>query len=160
MNQNYLVGAAVEYLEVGGADYARGATIVDSVLAVIPRAIWPTKPLEAGSGELVSDYTGIRFGEQTSVGVGIILELFINFGSLGVFLGCVCLGALVTGFDFLAARSIRSGDDAGFIRFYVPGLAMQQVGGSLVEVTAGVAGAFVAVFIVETLSGTLVRRGH
>lgn len=158
MNQNYLVGAAVEYLAAGGTSFAGGATIRDAVLAIVPRAVWPDKPFAAGSGDLVSDYTGIGFAEATSVGIGTVLEMYINFGSLGVFVGFAGLGALVTFFDFLAAGRLRLDDDAGFVRWYVPGLALQQVGGSLVEVTAGVGGAFVAVFLVDTGLRALAKR--
>ena len=158
MNQNYLVGAAVEYLEAGAASFAQGATLWDSLLAIVPRALWPAKPSSGGSGYLVSDYTGIPFAEGTSVGVGIILELYINFATMGVFIGCAIFGCLVTWFDHAAAGYLRSGDDAGFVAWYVPGLAFQQVGGSLVEVAAGVVGALVAVLLVNTGLRALAKR--
>jgi hypothetical protein len=60
LNQNFLVGAAVNQLSQTQA-YARGDTLWDALLALIPRAIWPEKPITAGSGNLVSRYTGIDF---------------------------------------------------------------------------------------------------
>ncbi len=47
----------------------------------IPRALWPNKPVVGGSGDLVSTYTGIRFADGTSVGIGQVLESFVNFGT-------------------------------------------------------------------------------
>ena len=84
MNQNQLVGAAVQYLESGYAPFATGDTLIQSALAIIPRAIWPDKPVFAGSPGLVTQYTGIQFAAGTSVGVGQVLEFYINFGSPGV----------------------------------------------------------------------------
>src|SRR5262249_17381055 len=59
LNQNTLVGAAVDYIGSNPQSYARGATLAEALLALIPRIIWPDKPVAAGSGTWVSDYTGI-----------------------------------------------------------------------------------------------------
>src|SRR5207247_1102986 len=61
LNQNYLVGVAVERLDSGLAEFASGQTLVDAIEALIPRAIWIDKPISAGSGDLVSRFTGIPF---------------------------------------------------------------------------------------------------
>src|SRR5438874_6658145 len=83
LNQNILVGAAVRWLdEMGG--YAHGDTLWDSLLALIPRALWPDKPIEAGSGSVVSQYTGIQFATGTSVGLGHVMEFYVNYGTVGV----------------------------------------------------------------------------
>src|SRR5262249_12215498 len=58
LNQNYLVGAAENYLEGGKADFAHGSTLWDAVLSMVPRAMWPGKPVFAGSGDLVATFTG------------------------------------------------------------------------------------------------------
>jgi hypothetical protein len=55
---------------------------------------------------------------------------------------------------------LRSADEAGFVFWYVPGLALLQVGGSLVEVTSSVAGAFVAAFLVNAGLRALALRSH
>ena len=41
LNQNWLVGAAVAKLSSGTIDYAKGSTLWDAVLAILPRALWP-----------------------------------------------------------------------------------------------------------------------
>ena len=82
LNQNYLVGMGVMRHREGEAELLYGATV--PFWALIPRAIWPDKPAVGGGGDLVSQFTGIKFAEGTSVGVGQVLEFYMNFGMPGV----------------------------------------------------------------------------
>lgn len=140
LNQNYLVGAAEMYLDSGREQYAHGATLWEAAIAVVPRALWPEKPVAAGSGELVSQYTGIQFQPGTSVGIGQVMEFYVNFGTAGIVGGFVLLGAVLTLVDSVAGQHLLAGNWRGFGLWYLPGLGLLQVGGSLVEVT-GTAGA-------------------
>jgi hypothetical protein len=147
LNQNTLVGAGVDYLEVRRVrPFAYGATLWDGLIALVPRLVWPDKPVVAGSGGLVSDFTGWVFAENTSVGIGHVLEFYVNFGSPGVVLGFLALGVAVTAADHGAGVRLRRGDWRGFALWYLPGLTLLQVGGSLVELTSG-AGAALAVAV-------------
>jgi len=133
LNQDLLIGMAVENLEVGTAHFAAGSTIFDAVLAVVPRALWPDKPVAAGSGDLVADFTGLRFPEGTSVGIGQVMECYVNFGTTGVLIGFLLIGGCVAFFDRVSLRCLRQGHLSGFMVWYLPGLAFLQVGGSFVE---------------------------
>jgi hypothetical protein len=149
LDQDFFVGAAAVNLEDGNVEFARGATIVAAVLAIIPRAIWPDKPVVAGSGDIVSEYTGIRFTEGTSVGVGQVLELYINFGRAGVIGGFVLIGLLVTSIDRTAAAHLARGDAQRFLVWYLPGLSLLQIGGAFTEVVATAGASFALVQIVN-----------
>lgn len=151
LNQNWLVGAAIENIEQGGTEFRNGETISDAMIAVIPRAIWADKPVRAGSGNLVSDATGIEFAAGTSVGVGQVLEFYINFGTIGVIVGGFLWGAALTLLDSLAARALLGGSARRFTLFYLMGLGMMQPGGSLVEVTATTAAAVVTALLVNDI---------
>jgi hypothetical protein len=154
LNQNYLVGAAfVRLSETDG--YARGDTLWDALLALIPRAVWPDKPIEAGSGDLVSRYTGLEFGTGTSVGVGQVMEFYANFGTSGVLIGFVILGVVVTALDLQAAERLARSDLHGFMLWYLPGIALLQVGGQLVELTASAAGSLVVAVLVNQYLGRM-----
>jgi hypothetical protein len=107
---------------------------VDAGLSLVPRAVWPNKPMSAGSGDLVSRYTGLRFAEGTSVGIGQVLEFYINFGTIGVFLGLFAFGMLLSTADRLAFRALDEGNVGRFTVIFLPCLSFLQVGGSLVEV--------------------------
>ncbi|MCO5168002.1 MAG: hypothetical protein M9894_16785 [Planctomycetes bacterium] len=159
LNQNLLVGAAREYLGTGRASYALGETLLLSVAAVVPRAIWPDKPVRAGSMGFVTRFTGIRFAEGTSVGMGQVFEFYINFGLLGVFTGFILFGVCLSILDELCAARLVSGDVRGLLALYVPGLSLVQAGGALAEVTAGFAGGAVLVLMVHRIGSTrTVRR--
>lgn len=148
LNQSFLVGSAVYRLNDSGG-YAYGSTLVQAAEGLVPRIIWPSKPAFAGSGEVVSDYTGVQFGIGTSVGISSILELFINFGTLGVFLGMIVIGTIVTALDAEAGRRLAMTDIRGFVPVFLVGLAFLQVGGSFVEVTATAGASLVVAWIVN-----------
>jgi hypothetical protein len=143
LNQNMLVAAAMGNLEYGGEPFARGKTISDALLAVVPRMFWPDKPVIAGSANVVSEYTGIEFAEETSVGIGHVLEFYINFGTTGVVIGFFVLGLLLRLFDMFAAVHLKAGNYPGFAFWYLPGLGLLQTGGSLIELVGTTAASLV-----------------
>ena len=151
LNQSFLVGAAVSYLSEGRARYAAGGTLVDAALAIVPRALWPNKPETGGSGDLVTTYTGIKFAEGTSVGVGHVLELYVNFATPGVLVGFFVVGFIVAYLDRASADRLVGGDAAGFMKRYMPGLSLLQVGGSLAEVVGTAAASYVLVVVVNRI---------
>ena len=158
LNQNHLVGASVEYLRSGSKDFARGKTLWQAFLSLIPRILWPEKTVFAGSGQIVSDYTGIQFAEGTSVGVGQVMEFYINFGEIGVLLGFLAMGTVLAFLDTLAGRHLIQGDWKGFAYWYLPGLSLAEVGGSLVEIFSSAAAAVLVVYLVNRYILPRVRR--
>ena len=150
LNLNQLVGACVDYLANGAHAFADGETLWYGVIAIAPRIIWPDKPVVAGSMGMVTKYTGITFGAGTSVGIGQVMEFYMNFGVRGVVLGFFVLGLAVAAFDHAAAVALRSRDLAGFVFWFLPGMALLQAGGSMVEVTSSMAAGFVTAHVVNT----------
>ncbi len=157
LNQSSLVGASVLWLSETG-EYARGDTLWDAALALVPRILWPEKTVSAGSGNLVTRFTGIHFAVGTSVGIGQVMELYGNFGSEGIIIGFALLGLIVTALDRLAAERLATGDLHGFVLWYLPGLAFLQVGGQLVEVTASAAASIVVALMVNRYLNHLQRK--
>lgn len=153
LNQNLFVGIAVDYLGGRSQDFAHGETLVEAAISLIPRALWPDKPTTAGSGDLVSRYTGIAFAQGTSVGIGQVMELYINFGTTGVIVGFLVLGTLLAAIDQSAARRLRSGDWTGFTLRYLPGYALLNAGGSLVEMVSSAGAGIVLAVAIRNLRG-------
>ncbi|HMH50419.1 MAG TPA: hypothetical protein VK548_09330 [Candidatus Acidoferrum sp.] len=149
LNQNTLVGAAVDYIASNPDAFARGETVLEAFWALVPRIIWPDKPMAAGSGTWVSRYTGITFEENTSVGMGQVLEFYINFGTAGVVIGFLLLGTVIASVDSIARSRVVVGDWPGFVLWYVPGTALLQAGGSLMEITSSAAAAAVAAMLIN-----------
>jgi len=125
MNQTWLVGAGVVYVE-NTQQWARGSTLKDAMLAFIPRLIWRNKP-EAGSSELTTRSTGIEFAGGTSVGIGQVLELYVNYGSFLVFFGFLVYGGVLAYLDRTARKGLASGAFNRFSVCFIAGLAMQQM---------------------------------
>jgi hypothetical protein len=158
LNQNWLVGAAVNRLrETDG--YARGDTLWDALLALIPRALWPEKPIHAGSGDLVNRYTDIKFAEGTSVGIGQVLEFYANFGTTGVVIGFAIMGLVITALDYQAADRLARSDLQGFVLWFLPGIALLQVNGQLVELTASAAASLIVALMANKYLGRLQTHG-
>ncbi|WP_017653942.1 hypothetical protein [Fortiea contorta] len=149
MNQNGLVGKAARYISDGMVDYAHGETLEQAAIAIVPRILWLDKPVTAGSGDLVSRYTGIKFALGTSVGVGSVLELYLNFGSSGVILGFLVLGTIIRIIDIISAYKLVNGNWVGFASWFIPGIAMINPGGSFVEVVGSTVTSIILIKIVN-----------
>ncbi len=141
LNQNYLVGIGVSRHREGLNELWYGATV--PIWAVIPRAIWPDKPEVGGSGDLVEQFTGITFAEGTSVGAGQVLEFYMNFGMAGVVAGFTILGFILMRLDQGVMRALAMGNIQGATQWALPGLALLQPLGSLLEMIVGAISAIV-----------------
>lgn len=149
MNQNVLVGMAVERLDDGHVEFANGQTILDAVFAMIPRIVWPDKPMKAGGGNIVSDFTGLTFAEGTSVGVGPVLEFYLNFGQPGLLLGALLFGFFVGQCDARAGAALSLGDGWRCARWFLLAMPFILPLASLAEVTMSFASMIVMIVGIE-----------
>jgi hypothetical protein len=147
LNQNYFVGLSARRIQQGQATYLYGDSVWEGLLAVIPRAFWPEKPVTAGSPMIVARMTGLRLSQNTSFGVGNVMEFYINFGVPGVVVGFLILGWLIGKLDYKAALAENRGDLGTTIYAFLPAVALIDPGGSLVEMSGGAAAAFVGAFL-------------
>jgi hypothetical protein len=143
LDQDYFVGAAKLGLDAHQVPFAEGQTFEDAIIALVPRVLWPNKPVVAGSGDLVSSFTGIRFAEGTSVGVGQVMEAYVNFGMPSVVVCFAMLGMVVTLADRRAHYWLAHADAGRFMLWYLPGLSALLIGGSLAEVTSTAAASLI-----------------
>jgi hypothetical protein len=137
LNYNWIVGAAASHLHLTKG-YGEGETIWMSFAALIPRAVWADKPIQAGSMNFVSRYTGVKFAEGISVGMGQIFEFYVNFGTSGIVIGMFIIGFLVGYADQRAGAELRWGTDISFARWFLIGIFLNLVGGSLIEVVPSI----------------------
>ena len=75
----------------GEDEFAYGGTLLDGLVAVVPRAIWADKPIVAGYADFVGHYTGTSRDDDTSVGVPVQFELYANGGPTAVIVGVFIL---------------------------------------------------------------------
>jgi len=143
LNQNYFVGLAASRIEGGYSKFLYGRSVWEGMMALVPRVIWPSKPVFAGSPKIVSEMTGLSLDRETSFGVGNVMELQINFGMPGVVLGFFLLGMLLRILDRRAAVTERYGQFGNTIMYFLPAVALIQPNGSFVELCSGSAAACV-----------------
>jgi hypothetical protein len=146
LNQNFFVGLAAARINAGEVKYLYGRSLYEGFLALIPRALWPNKPVEAGSPKIVSEMTGLKLAEGTSFGVGNVMEFHINFGIPGLIIGFVLFGFILARLDRKAAYADTQGDMGNTFLYFVPAIAMIQPNGSIVEIMGGAAAATAAGF--------------
>lgn len=146
LNQNYFAGLAAKRISEGQVDYLHGRSISEGLIALIPRFFWPDKPVYGGSPKVVSEMTGLVLSENSSFGVGNVMEFHINFGIPGVVLGFLILGWLLRTLDMKAAAAERNADFGQVFIFFLPALALQP-GGSMVEMAGGGAAALAAAYL-------------
>ena len=149
LNQNDLVGRGVIRHRAGITELSYGETL--PWWAPIPRFLWPDKPTVGGGGEIVSRFTGIKFAEGTSVGAGQVLEFYMNFGMPGVLIGFATLGCLLMWLDREIMIAFANLDVPQLILRALPGLALLQPGGNLLEIFVAVLSAFVTANILVYL---------
>jgi hypothetical protein len=144
LNQNFFVGLSAQRIEEGQTNYLYGRSVWEAVLSVIPRALWPDKPVGGGSGRIVSEMTGLELSTTTAWGVGNVMEFYINFGVGGLIAGFLLMGWALRTLDYKAAAAEIRGDLGRAILFFLPGAALIQPGNSMVELTGGAAAALIA----------------
>lgn len=144
LNQNYFAGLAALRIQTGQSNLLQGRTVGDALIAVIPRALWPDKPVAAGSSDLVAVATGLILSTTTSFGVGNVMEAYINFGLVGVLLFFILFGYGLAWLDFTAFMAERAGNIRLLLSAFLPAIALIQPNGSFVELTAGALSAWLA----------------
>jgi hypothetical protein len=147
LNQNFFVGVAASRIASGQGSLLLGRSLWEGALALVPRALWPEKPVFSGSGTIVIEMTGLRLNQNTAWGVGNVMEFQINFGVAGVILGFIALGFVIGKLDRLAAIADTTGRLDDVFLYFLPGVAMIQPNGSIVDIIGGAAAALAAGFM-------------
>jgi hypothetical protein len=142
LNQNYFVGLAADRIDQGLVELRYGASFYDALIAIIPRALWPDKPVFGGSGTIVRDMTGLPLSMTTSWGVGQVMEFYINFGWYSLVLGFITLGWLIGRLDLHAAVAEQRGDARSLFVCFLPAVALTQPIISLIELSGGAFAAY------------------
>jgi hypothetical protein len=144
LNRNYYVGLTAHRIDSGAVDYASGETLLDAIIAPIPRVLWPDKPIISGLSVLFSKYTGLPVSPGTSSGVGILLESYINFGSAGVVAMFAIYGIVLGLFDARSRQALDTGQYTSFAIWVLVGYELVDP----IDTMAGVVGAMVSMFLV------------
>lgn len=141
LNANYMVGLGIERHLAGLVGLAYGSTV--EWWGLIPRALWPDKPGIGGGRDIVTNFTGVVFQPGTNVGVGQVLEFYINFAVPGVIIGFFIWGYVLRRLDFGIMRALKAGDMRRLLVYAMPGLTLMDPGGTLLTLLVAVIGAMI-----------------
>ena len=95
-----------------------GTSFLNFIVAPIPRSLWPTKP-KIDLGYEVSTVVFNRSGVRgQSIPPGILGELYMNFGLLGMFFGFFLLGRAVIG--MYRRRCLKNRAVVNYLFFVLP----------------------------------------
>lgn len=144
LNQNLFVGLSAVRIDLGAAEFLNGRSVIEGLISLIPRAVWPDKPVYGGSPEIITEMTGLPVPPDTSFGVGNVMEFYINFGVPSLIAGFLILGWGLATLDLKAADAARQGQFGRTLMFFLPAVALIQPNGSIVELAGGAAAAIVA----------------
>jgi hypothetical protein len=162
LNQSWIVGATDERMASGAFAGFGGQTLVEALIGLVPRIIWPDKPITVGSGTLVTQMTGEVFGEGTSVGTGPIAETLANFGRFGLWVYSLLFGIVLGSLDWLARRALDRDDLVRFALVMMPALALMNVLGSYFALVSAFVlsffGAIAILLVVQTIRARRARR--
>jgi hypothetical protein len=143
LNQNFFVGTAAQRIESGQVDLVRGNSIVEGIQALVPRAIWPEKPTFAGSSQMIRDMCGFIVNENTSYGVGQVMEFYINFGLPSLIGGFLLFGFFYGWIDHKAGNAFRRHDYGDLTIWFLLAISILSPLASVAEIFGNVAAAFV-----------------
>ena len=103
--------------------YRMGRTVAVTFLAVIPRAVWPDKPVLLGK-ELTRYTDGIFYdpGSSHSVTPTLVGDLYANLGVLGTFIGGLLMGVICRVVSTYAATGFRDGVQTSAARVVLPAI--------------------------------------
>jgi hypothetical protein len=105
-NQGWIVARVMTYVP-SQEPYARGSTVTDAaVFSIIPRFLFPSKR-QGASQELFYRFTGVNLSIDTRMGLGIIGEMYANFGPWGGVAATFLYGSLMGWLFLLFADRAR-----------------------------------------------------
>lgn len=122
LSQTIFVGKAVELQTAIPSLRENGKTLLNALFAFVPRFLWPGKPT-MNDNAFMAQNTGIAFSTSAAFGSGQVLEFYVNFGDVGVFLGFVVLGFVLRSVDRAAAVALRERRLLDHVRWSLVGLA-------------------------------------
>lgn len=148
LNQNILVGLAVDNLERYPERFANGRTLVFALFSWVPRFVWRDKPT-TGSTAILTEFTGKRFDESTAMQSGNIFEFYVNFGAIGVLVGMAIYGFLLRLVDRCAIHAFRSNRFYLLAKYFMVGIVLVWPGDMLTSQLTAITATLILLFILK-----------
>lgn len=141
--------------------YEHGARLGSAVLSVItPRVFFPDKAATEFDSDVTAKYTGlpIQVKAQTSISIGFVGELYIDFGSVGAVIGCLVMGlAFGAAYRFIQ----QSGHGSVMLNYGARSILIVMLMSfetALIKYVGGVGIAFVGAFLLQRFAVPILTR--
>jgi hypothetical protein len=93
VNQGWILASTIDNLS-NNADHTHGTLIIEYLYsAIMPRVFAPNK-LNAGSQTIFNQYSGHFIGSETSMGLGLFADAYIEFGQFGAIIYVFLFGLM------------------------------------------------------------------
>jgi hypothetical protein len=93
INQGWIISRLMQQVP-SNIPYAEGQTVIDAFYAsIVPRFLDPAKTVASGR-ENFQKFTGYEL-TRTSMGISVLGEGYVNFGTTGAWLFLLCYGAFL-----------------------------------------------------------------
>ena len=123
LNQGWIISAVIRNVPAR-EPYAEGETIINAFQAsLVPRFLNPGK-MQAGGQENFRRFTGLKLGENTSMGTSIIGEAYANFGKEGSWIFMFFWGVFLS---WGYGRMIKYGNTHPVIHVFIPLIFLQVI---------------------------------
>lgn len=137
--------------------YAYGSTIFSNLgAALVPRFIWPNKPIRLGGSDFVSRYTGLTWGRKTSVGLAYQFELYANGGAGAVIVGLFLFGWITAKLELMMFTGKSSLPHFMGLLTIINGIAYgsQTIVALIMSIVAGYIGVYLLGKLIEKLNNS------
>jgi hypothetical protein len=146
LNQNLFIGKTVVRMTSGELAPLSGYTVQQGLWSMVPRILWPGKPMTAGSRGIMSYLIGEQLSETTSFGLGQVLEYYANFKRIGMVLFMFAFGWALAELDLRCGLALRRGDWKQFTQYFLITTPLICPEWSAVEFFSGFAAALILVW--------------
>ena len=146
LNQCRFEGMAAQNIESGRVGFLHGGSVWEGLQGMVPRVLWPEKPIFAGSSRLMREMAGVDVNENTTYGAGLVMEFYVNFGVPSLVVGFLLFGLAYGWIDENAAAALQGGRFERAILWFLLGVAMNEPLGTIAMVMGNIAAALVAAY--------------
>ena len=146
LNQCKFVGMAAWNIASGEHVFLHGRSVWEGLQALVPRMLWPDKPVFSGGSKLFTELTGFMTSEYTSYGVGQVMELYVSYGVPSLVVGFLLFGFAYGWIDRNTAAALSRGEFGLALMWFLPGVAINAPLASIAEETGNMAAAVVAAY--------------
>jgi len=137
-----------------GYQYGRNI-LITPLIVMIPRGFWPGKPVLDFSREFAQKYWGTQPDEQNLLATTHMGDLYLNFGIVGLMLGCMFFGIM---FRFAHEFCTAEGHDGRMLAYPFLLMHFAMIEGDIAAVYADLGKMLILIMLISWFLKTDIKR--